>query len=142
MFFTFCPNSLFQTPIMFSLHPNGSLRRSRWPCRPRTSLSRALPDEIPPGGAIQGDRREFVHHPGVDGQTATRRGQTASPCSPTVRPPAPGGPTSCLWNRGPRPCFKYMRTCSCSGGETFGINRWSWSSRNQSGLQATRKNII
>jgi hypothetical protein len=30
-FYLFCPNSLFQTSILFSLHPGGGLRRSRWP---------------------------------------------------------------------------------------------------------------
>jgi hypothetical protein len=51
--------------------PSRQLSRSRWPCRPRTTLRRALPDGIPLGGAIQGDRCEFTHHPEADGQTAS-----------------------------------------------------------------------
>jgi hypothetical protein len=111
-FYPFCSNSLFQTPIPFSLHPGGGLRRSRWPCRPRTTLRRTSPDGVPPGEAIQGDRREFAHHPEADGQTATRRGQTTSPYSPTAN----------AWSRGPRPCFGYTRMCLCSGGKTFSVN--------------------
>jgi hypothetical protein len=75
-FYLFYPNSLFQTPILFSLHPDGGLRHSRWPCQPRTTLRRAPPDGVPPGGAIQGNRHEFTQYTGADGQTTTRRGQT------------------------------------------------------------------
>jgi hypothetical protein len=68
-FYLFCPNSLFQTPILFSLHPGGGMRCSRWPCRPRTTLKRASPDGVPTGGVIQSNRREIVQHIGADGQT-------------------------------------------------------------------------
>jgi hypothetical protein len=95
-FYLFCPNFLFQTSIMFSLHPGGGLICFRWPCRPRATLRRASPDGVPPEGAIQGDRREIVQHTGANGQTVTRHGQTASYCPTTarpstqpVRPPAP-----------------------------------------------------
>jgi hypothetical protein len=47
-------------------------------------------DGVPPGGAIQGDRREIVQHIGADGQTATGHGQTVSYCLAMVRPAAPG----------------------------------------------------
>jgi hypothetical protein len=50
--YPFSPNSLFQTPIMFSLRPGGGLRHSRWPCRPRTTLRRASPDGFPHKEAI------------------------------------------------------------------------------------------
>jgi hypothetical protein len=81
----FCPRSLFQPPIMFSLHPGSALRCSWWPCQPRTTLRRALPYGAAPGGAIQGDRREFAQHPEVGGQTAIHRGQTTSLCLPIAR---------------------------------------------------------
>jgi hypothetical protein len=87
-FYLFCPGSLCQPPILFSLRPCGGLRRSRWPCRPRTTLRLVPPDGVTPGGATQGDRREFAHYLEAGGQTATHRGGTASHCSPTVRPPA------------------------------------------------------
>jgi hypothetical protein len=121
-FYLFCPNSLFQTPIMFSLYPGGGWRCSRWPCQPRTTLRQALPDVVPPKGVIQGDRREFAHHPGADCQTITRRSQAASPRSSMVRPPAPASLIAYPKNRGRRPCFSYTRTCSCSGGESFSVN--------------------
>jgi hypothetical protein len=85
-FYLFCPNSLFQTTIPFSLHPDGDLRRSSWPCRPRTTLRRASPNGILPGEAIQGDRCEFTHHLEAGSQTATQRSQTASSYSPIVIP--------------------------------------------------------
>jgi hypothetical protein len=97
---------------MFSLRPGGGLRCSRWSCRPRTTLRRALPDGVPPRGAIQGDQCVFTHNTDPDGQTATHCGQTTGPTGQTV----------CLWNRGPRPCFGYTRMCSCNNGETFGVN--------------------
>jgi hypothetical protein len=115
-FYLFCPNFLFQTPILLSLHPDGGVRRSRWPCRPRTTLMRALPDGVPPGGAIQGDQREFAHHPEAGGQTATHHGQTTNPCSSPARPIRP--PAQQI----PRPCFRYTRTCSCNGSKTFDAN--------------------
>jgi hypothetical protein len=86
--FILFPSFRFQPAILFSLHPDGGLRRSRWPCRPRTTLRRALPDGATLRGAIQGDRREFAHYPEAGGQTTTHRGRTANPCSSTVRPPA------------------------------------------------------
>jgi hypothetical protein len=63
------------------------LRHSRWPCRPRTTLRQASPDGVSPGGAIQGDRCEFVHYTGSDGQSATRRGPTACLCTSMIRLP-------------------------------------------------------
>jgi hypothetical protein len=104
-FYLFYPNSLFQPPILFSLHPGGGLRRSRWPCRIRTTLRRASPDGVPLGEAIQGDRREFAHYVGLDGQAVTRRGPTARLCTPTVRLLDPVGQTNSAWSRGPRPYF-------------------------------------
>jgi hypothetical protein len=70
-FYLFYPNSPLQTLIMFSLCPSGSLRCSRWPCHPRTTLRWALPNGVPPEGAIKGDRCEFAHNTEADGQTAT-----------------------------------------------------------------------
>jgi hypothetical protein len=89
-FYLFYPNSLFQPPIMFSLHLGGGLRRSRWLCRPRTTLRRASPDGSLPEKLSKANRREFTHHPGVDGQTAHRwlDRQTW-----LVRPPALGAET-------------------------------------------------
>jgi hypothetical protein len=73
-FYLFCPNSLFQTPILFCLRPGDGLRRSRWPCQPGTTLRRAHPNGVPPRGAIQGDRREFAQYVGADVQTVRRPG--------------------------------------------------------------------
>jgi hypothetical protein len=87
MFLSLCPNSLFQSPILFSLRSGGGLRRSRWPCRPRITLRQTLPDGVPPGGAIQGDQREIAQNAETDGQTATTHGQTTRSCSATVIPP-------------------------------------------------------
>jgi hypothetical protein len=111
-FYPFYLNSPLQTLCMFSLRPGGGLRCSRWSCRPRTTLRQALPDGVPPGGAIQGDRCVFTHNTDPDGQTATHCGRTTGPTGQTV----------CLWNRGPGPCFGYTRMCSCNSGETFGVN--------------------
>jgi hypothetical protein len=60
-FYPFYLNSPLQTLCMFSIHPDGGLRHSRWPCRPRKPLRQALPNGAPPRGAIQGDRCEFMH---------------------------------------------------------------------------------
>jgi hypothetical protein len=88
VFISFYPSSLFQPPIIFSLRPDGGLRRSKWPCRPRTTLRRASPDGVPPGGAIQSDWCELVHYTGSDIQTATMHGRTAHLCTPTVKLPS------------------------------------------------------
>jgi hypothetical protein len=113
-FLSLCPNSLFQAPIMFSLHLNGSLRRSRWPCQPRTTLRRALPNGFPPGGTIKGNRREITQNAEPDGQTATMHGQTTMSCSAMVRLPTPG-----IEALGP---ILGTRGCVCAnGGETFGV---------------------
>jgi hypothetical protein len=116
VFYLFCPNSLFQTPILFSLHPGGSLRHSRWPYRSRTTLRRASPDRVPTREVIQSNQCEFTHHPGADDHTA-------STCLLTVRPPAPASLTTSAWSRGPWPYFGYTRTCSCSDDKTFGVNK-------------------
>jgi hypothetical protein len=34
----------------------------------------------------------------------------------------PASLTACPWNRGSRPCFGYLWTCSCNGGKTFYVN--------------------
>jgi hypothetical protein len=82
---------------MFSPCPDGGLRCSRWPCRPRTTFMLALPERVPPGGVIQTDRREFMHYPEAGGQTAIHCSQAGSPYLlmlrlPTrlVQPPTPG----------------------------------------------------
>jgi hypothetical protein len=101
-FYLFYPNSLFQPPTLFSPHPSGGLRCSRWPCRPRTTIRQAPPDGVPPGAAIQGDWHEFAHSTDPDSQNATVCGQTARFCSAMlrppawlVRPPAPGAEALC-----------------------------------------------
>jgi hypothetical protein len=86
-FYPFWHNSLFKTPILFSLRPDGGLRCSKLLCRPRTTLRRASPDGVPLGETIQGDQCEFARYTGADSQIATRHSQTVCLCSSTVRLP-------------------------------------------------------
>jgi hypothetical protein len=53
VFYLFCPNSLFQPQIQFSLHPDGSLRCSRWP----SDLEQPLGELLPTGPSRRSDPR-------------------------------------------------------------------------------------
>jgi hypothetical protein len=62
----------FKPPTSFSLRPDGGLRHSSWPCRPRITLKRASPKGVPLEEVIQGDQREIAQYTGADDQTAVR----------------------------------------------------------------------